>query len=232
MYIDVYMQKAERYVQVMIPILYADKHFLICCKPIGVISESPGLPDILQEQLGCRVYPVHRLDQGTGGLCMLAFSAGACTSLQNLFLQGKVKKKYLAVISGSCESQKGSFRDFLYHDKRSNKSYVVKQKRKGVKEALCDWDVIGSSFCDDQLLSLVCVSLHTGRTHQIRVQFSSRGLPLVGDRKYGSRIKADSPALWAYSLSFLHPWQEGLSVAVSVPPKEAFPWTLFDLSSL
>ncbi len=216
----------------MIPVLYADKNFIICSKPIGVLSESPGLPDILQDQLGNRVYPVHRLDQGTGGLCVLAFSANACTALQNLFLKEKVIKKYLAVISGKPETQNGSFRDYLYHDKRSNKSYVVKQKRKGVKEALCDWNVIGSSLWDDLPLSLVCVSLHTGRTHQIRVQFASRSLPLVGDRKYGSRIKADSPALWAYSLSFPHPWQNGLSVEVSDLPKGLFPWTLFDLSAL
>ena len=216
----------------MIPVLYADKYFVICNKPVGVLSESPGLPDMLQEQLGCRLFPVHRLDQGTGGVCTLAFSVYACTGLQNLFMEGKVKKEYLAVISGKPEEQNGSFRDFLYHDKRSNKSYVVKQKRKGVKEALCDWTVLETVFFENQPLSLVRVSLHTGRTHQIRVQFASRGFPLAGDRKYGSRIKADAPALWAYSLSFPHPWSAGLHPSACSVPNESFPWTLFDLSSL
>ena len=216
----------------MIPVLYSDKEFLVCSKPVGVISESPGLPDMLQEQLGCRFYPVHRLDQGTGGVCILAASPHACTALHNLFLEGKVIKEYLAVISGKPEEKNGSFLDYLFHDKRSNKSYVVRQKRKGVKEALCDWKVIGSAFCNDQTLSLVHVSLHTGRTHQIRVQFSSRGFPLVGDRKYGSRIKASVPALWAYNLSFPHPRNEAVKVSVSSAPDGTFPWTLFDLSSL
>ena len=216
----------------MIPVLYTDKDFLVCSKPVGVLSESPGLPDMVQEQLGGRFYPVHRLDQGTGGVCVLAATAHACTGLQKLFLEGRVMKEYLAVISGKPEEKNGSFRDYLYHDKRSNKTYVVRQKRKGVKEALCDWEVIGTAFCNDQPLSLMRISLHTGRTHQIRVQFSSRGFPLVGDRKYGSRIKASSPALWAYSLSFPHPWNEDAQVSVSSPPNEVFPWTLFDLSCL
>lgn len=216
----------------MIPVLYTDKDFLVCSKPVGVLSESPGLPDLLQEQLGCRFYPVHRLDQGTGGVCVLADTARACTGLQELFLEGKVMKEYLAVVSGKPEEEKGSFHDYLYHDKRSNKTYVVKQKRKGVKEAVCDWSVVGTSSCNDQYLSLVRVSLHTGRTHQIRVQFASRGFPLVGDRKYGSRIKASAPALWAYALSFPHPWNADMQVSVSIHPDEVFPWTLFDLSSL
>ena len=105
----------------MIAVQYIDDYFLICVKPVGIISESPGLPDMLSVQLNRKLYPVHRLDRGTGGVCVLALSAKACAGLQKLFLQDRIQKEYLAVVSGIPDSVQGTFRDLLYHDKKKNK---------------------------------------------------------------------------------------------------------------
>ena len=210
-----------------IQFLYVDNDLVVCSKPVGVSSESPGLPDLVRESLNRSVYPVHRLDQTTGGACVLALSPAVCTQMQKQFTQDLVKKEYLAIIAGSPDSENGTYNDLLFHDKRVNKTFVVYRQRKGVKEASCDWKHIRSVTDGDQLLSLMRVSLHTGRTHQIRVQFSSRGYPLVGDKKYGSRLKAKSPSLWACRIVFDHPVIKGKSVdAISVPP-DCYPWNLF-----
>lgn len=208
-------------------VLYQDEYLFICEKPVGIPSESPGLPDLVFSQTGRKAYPVHRLDQGTGGVCVLAFSSGACAKMQNLFQQGQVSKEYFAVISGKPDGTSGILEDYLFHDKRKNKSYVVKRIRSGVKKALCEWHLVCSTDHDHQTVSLIRIILHTGRTHQIRVQFGSRGLPLVGDRKYGSRIKADAPALWAGSVCFPHPFLQNSTVRAASSPPSVFPWTLF-----
>ena len=209
-----------------IPVLIRDDAFLVCEKPVGVSSESPGLPDIVSEQSGHRVLPVHRLDQGTGGVIVLACRSDVCASLQKQFLSQQVVKEYLAVISGRPENA-GFYEDLLFHDRNTNKTYVVDRMRSGVKSAVCEWELLESVSFKGQTVSLVLVRLHSGRTHQIRAQFSSRGFPLVGDRRYGSRIKADSPALWAWRIRFEHPCIQGRTVhAVSTPPG-VFPWNLF-----
>lgn len=205
---------------------------IICEKPVGVMSESPGLPDLLQEQFHSKLYPVHRLDQGTGGVCILAFTPEACSAVQEQFQNHRIHKEYLAVICGRPAEDSGTFTDYLYHDRKLNKSFVVKQKRKGIREAFCEWSVIETSEYHEQVLSLVRVMLHTGRTHQIRVQFASRGMPLVGDRRYGSRIHAETPALWACAIVLQHPAENGRSVSASSVPYPSFPWNLFSLSTL
>ena len=214
-----------------IHLLYNDRHFLICEKPVGVHSESDGLPLLLKEQENLIVYPVHRLDSVTGGTCLLAKTREACSKLQDMFHSGMMEKEYLAVVSGKPDMLSGTYTDFLYHHAASNKTFVVKKQRRGVKKALCDWQVLQSSDISGQLLSLVRIHLHTGRTHQIRVQFSSRRMPVVGDQKYGSRVKAKAPALWSVKLSFPHPFEAGRHVdALSFPPR-AFPWSCFDIGS-
>lgn len=216
-----------------IRLLYADEALVICDKPVGVSSESPGLPDLVREQEGFAVYPVHRLDRTTGGVCVLARSAAVCAKMQQLFQQDCVVKEYLAVVFGAPKTDFGSFFDLLYHDQRSNKTFVVDKPRKDVKEAFCEWQVIdetGSEEAPGSRMSLVRVRLHSGRTHQIRVQFASRKMPLVGDRRYGSRIKAPVPALWAARIAFPHPVHPQETVNVSSLPPEVFPWTCFRAS--
>lgn len=211
-----------------IRLLYADEALVVCDKPVGLSSESPGLPDLIREQEGFAVFPVHRLDRTTGGVCVLARSAAVCAEMQRLFQQDRVVKEYLAVVSGVPETDSGSFSDLLYHDQRSNKTFVTEKMRKGVKEAFCEWKVEAVAEQEDAgKLSLVRVSLHTGRTHQIRVQFASRKLPLVGDRRYGSRVRASSPALWAVRIRFPHPLEAGKEVDVSSAPPAGFPWSCF-----
>ena len=215
-----------------IPVLYRDEALLVCEKPVGVPSESPGLPDLVSDQEGFDVWPVHRLDQGTGGTVVLARSQAACSALQKLFQQDLVRKEYLAVVAGTPQEPAGCFEDLLFHDRKKNKSYIVSRERAGVKRAYCEFSVLGSVTDGDQALTLIRVLLHTGRTHQIRVQFGSRGFPLVGDRKYGSRLPAENVSLWASAISFPSPDQKSGSVSVASLPPDVFPWNLFDLSSV
>ena len=210
-----------------IPVLISDDAFLVCEKPVGISSESPGLPDMVSEQSGRHVLPVHRLDRCTGGVIVLACRSDVCASLQKQFLSNQVRKEYLAVISGKPEEKKGRCEDLLFHDKKTNKTFIVNRIRSGVKHAVCEWELLESVSVGEQIFSLVLVFLHTGRTHQIRAQFSSRGFPLVGDHRYGSRVKTDSPALWSLRIRFEHPCVKGRIVhAVSVPP-HVYPWNLF-----
>lgn len=208
-------------------ILFIDKDFVICEKPVGISCESPGLPDLVKEIIHYDCYPVHRLDAGTGGVCILAFTKKACNTLSVLFQKGYVKKEYLAVLSGKPSEESGVFRDWLFHDKERNKSYVVGNQRKGVKEAVCEWKMLESVNEKEKMMSLIRVNIQTGRTHQIRAQFASRGLPLVGDRRYGSRIKSEMIGLWANHIILPHPSRPGEIEAFSFPPDQ-YPWNRFD----
>ena len=211
----------------MIPVLYRDDALVVCEKPVGVSSESPGLPDLVREQENFAVFPAHRLDRTTGGTCVLARSPRSCAALQQLFQQDCVCKEYLAAVCGVPEKESGSFTDLLFHDPRINKTFVADRPRKGVREAFCEWSVLETAEFSGERISLVRVRLHTGRTHQIRVQFASRRMPLVGDRRYGSRIRAAAPALWAERIRFPHPFDSGRTVDVSSAPPDLFPWSCF-----
>ena len=209
-----------------ITLLYRDQSIVLCEKPIGISSEHPGRPDLISQQIQAPVYPVHRLDQGTGGVCALALSGKCCARMQQLFQSDSVRKEYDAVFSGIPSGDDGVMTDFLYHDPGKNKSFVVRSERRGVRRAECEWKLIETAEFEGEKLSWIRVTLHTGRTHQIRVQFSSRGMPLVGDRKYGSRIRASSPALWSARLCFPHPEADRI-VDISSRPPEVFPWSEF-----
>ena len=184
----------------MVEILKVSQELVVCVKPAGVLSQSgkPGesnMVSMLSEQLGGEIYPVHRLDREVGGVMVYARTAKAAADLSRQIQQGSIKKEYLAVIHGAPTEDAGSLQDLLFHDKGKNKSYVVKRERKGVKRAQLDYQVLAHG----KDCTLIQVRLHTGRTHQIRVQFASRKLPLVGDGRYGGR--SGTLALWSVRLT-------------------------------
>ena len=211
----------------MIHILYSDGSIAVCVKPSGVLSEGQApdaLPLLLERQLESPVYPVHRLDRETEGLMVYALSASAAASLSRQIAAGELKKEYLAVICGAPGEETGSMTDLLFYDRRVGKSFVTDRPRKGVKEARLDYICLAKKDSH----SLVLVRLHTGRTHQIRVQFASRGLPLIGDRRYGAPAEGLPMALFSHSLSFSHPKTgEPLCFRLTPTPAEGSAWAEF-----
>lgn len=213
----------------MAEILYMDKNILVCHKPAGLVCEGEGsnsLPVILRRQLAdaglkSEIFPVHRLDRETEGIVVFALSSYAAAKLSAQISSGEWRKVYRARICGTPEEEYGSFSDLLYYDRMRSKSYVVDRERKGVKRALLEYKTIAHST--DGKYTLVEVRLHTGRTHQIRVQFASRGLPICGDRRYGAPAESgNSLALAAVSLDMRHPiTDEELHFVITVPfPEE------------
>lgn len=186
-----------------VEILYQDKALLVCIKPSGVPSEGTGsnaLPEILKMQTGKNVWPVHRLDQAASGLMVYARRRESAAALSSAIAAGTMEKEYFALVSGTPQPEEGRMEDFLYHDARKGRVYPVRSLRKGVKQAALTYKTLQSR----EGVSLVRVQLETGRTHQIRVQFASRKLPLLGDGKYGSRVKGNL-MLWSCRLAFSHP---------------------------
>ena len=212
-----------------VQILYEDRHLLLCKKPAGVPSQPDltGQKDLLSAlaEKYRSVSLVHRLDTPTGGVMAFALTPKAASALGALVQDHeKFRKDYLAVLSRAPEREEGELRDMLFHDKRTNKSFVAEKARKGSREAVLSYRVLAEA---EDGHALVLVRLHTGRTHQIRVQFASRGLPLVGDGKYGSREKCPYIALWACRLSFTHPVGGKELCAASMPQAENAPWSIF-----
>ncbi len=209
-----------------IEILYEDKYLIACIKPSGVISEDGGLPDMLSKQLNAkRIFCVHRLDKDVGGIMIYAKDGKTAALLSEAISAHKAKKEYLLICQGAPEETAGTLFDLLYHDKQKNKTYVVKKERKGVKDAALDYEVLAKNA--ENGVSLVKAALKTGRSHQIRVQFASRKMPLAGDGKYGSGIKQPKIALWSYRYAFLHPVTgEEISI-IKTPPMENL-WAAFE----
>ena len=176
-------------------ILYEDKNIAVCVKPIGMDSEHQ-LPQLLQDYLGGDIFTLHRLDKNVGGVIVYGRSKSAAASFSRLIQEGQMVKEYVAKVHGT-PPQSGDWQDLLFKDSRKNKVFVVKKQRAGVKPARLEFKRITAGE-----ESLVHVRLHTGRSHQIRVQFSSRGFPLVGDHKYGSRATQTEPMLYSCRISF------------------------------
>ena len=176
-------------------ILYSDKQIIVCIKPVGLDSEME-VPAALKEQLGGEIFPIHRLDKNVGGVMVYARTKQAAASLSKAVQEGTMVKEYVAMVHGT-PPESGDWEDLLWKDSKRNKVFVVKRDRGGVKKARLEFT---RQSAGEQ--SLVRIRLHTGRSHQIRVQFSSRGFPLVGDHKYGSRDEKTAPMLFSCRITF------------------------------
>ena len=207
----------------MLDIIYRDKEIVVCLKPVGYLSEEDGnkrsIPKALKEELGLKeIFTVHRLDKNVSGVMVFALNSKSASSLARQIQEKTAKKGYLAVINGKPQEPCGNMFDLLFRDASKNKTYVVDRERKGVRDASLDYQLL--SHKDGK--SLVKIRLHTGRTHQIRVQFASRGMSLVGDGRYGSRDGKDEPALFSYMLSFEHPKTHKTVCFQAFPKSEEF----------
>ena len=174
-------------------ILYSDPEIVICVKPVGMDSEHE-----VPQALGGEIYPIHRLDKNVGGVMVYAKKKPAAAALSKAVQEGTMVKEYVAMVHGT-PPEEGDWEDLLWKDSAKNKVFVVKRERRGVKKARLEYKRLREGET-----SLVRIRLHTGRSHQIRVQFSSRGFPLVGDHKYGSRDEKTEPMLFSCCLSFPH----------------------------
>ena len=178
-------------------ILYSDNEIAVCVKPVGLDSEQE-VPKVLLEQLGGEIFTLHRLDKNVGGVMVYARTKQAAARFSRLIQEGQLVKEYVALVHGT-PPEAGEWEDLLFKDSRKNKVFVVKRQRAGVKAARLSFTRLTAGET-----SLVRIRLYTGRSHQIRVQFSSRGFPLVGDHKYGSRDEATAPMLHSCCITFPH----------------------------
>lgn len=191
-------------------ILYEDSSVIVCIKPQGVLSQSDknggeSMITRLETYSDGEIYPVHRLDKETGGVMVYAKTKKAAAALSRDISEHRFYKEYLALVHGVPEENSGTLCDLLFHDRTKNKSYVVKRERKGIKKAVLEYRAWSTAEINGEKYSLLRVRLHTGRTHQIRVQLSHRKMPLAGDKKYGAQDGFNLLGLWAYSLEFTHP---------------------------
>lgn len=207
-------------------IVYYDAKIVVCIKEPGQLStdEPGGVPEAVRLALGCdAVRTVHRLDRVVGGLMVVARTKRSAATLSAQMQTGEFKKAYLAVVHGAPNPPRGTMQDLLRRDKTERKTYVTTEPGRDAQLAVLDYELLDTK----QNLSQVRIRLKTGRTHQIRAQFSSRGLPLCGDKKYNPAPGDCNIALFSSQLSFLHP-ATGVRMEFYRQPPICYPWDLFD----
>ena len=205
-------------------IIYQDRDIVVCVKPPRVLStdEPGGIPELIRNALGdenANVRTVHRLDRAVSGLMVFARRAKAASELSRQIREGMFQKEYLAIVHGHPEKE-GRWTDLLFRNKQERKTYIVTDPGKDVQEAILTYQVLNRT----EDLSRVRIQLITGRTHQIRAQFSGRGYPMGGDRKYGTMEDECEIALWSYRLAFHHPYS-GKPMEFVLEPPASYPWT-------
>ena len=207
-------------------IIYKDDDIVVCVKPARVLStdEPGGVPELVRQKLGdpnADVRTVHRLDRVVSGLMVVARNAAAASELSRQVRENEFEKEYLAVIHGAPDGDVGVYWDLLLRDKARKMTFVTDEEGKGVQPASLRYRVLKRK----NGLSRVRIKLKTGRTHQIRVQFASRGTPLVGERKYSVLEDDCEIALWSYRLAFTHP-KTGDKMEFTLEPPQVYPWTV------
>lgn len=205
-------------------LIYQDTYIVVCIKPARVLStdEPGGLPELVREALGnpkADVRTVHRLDRVVSGLMVLARNAKAASELSRQIRENEFEKEYLAVVHGRPADESGTLWDLLGRDKARKMTFVASEPAKGVQEAVLHYQLVNEA----EGLAKVRIQLETGRTHQIRVQFASRGMPLVGERKYSELDDPCEIALWSYRLGFVHP-KTGEKMEFVHEPPATYPW--------
>ena len=206
-------------------LIYQDRDIVVCVKPARALSTDlpGGVPELVRRELGdekANIRTVHRLDRVSSGLMVLARNAKAAAELSRQIREGEFGKEYQIVVHGHPDSTQGTMEDLLLRNKEERKTYVVTEPGKDAQQAILHYQVMNSN----DALTRVHVNLQTGRTHQIRVQFSSRGMPLVGDRKYSTLEDDCEIALWSYRLTFFHPYT-GEQMEFTLEPPVTYPWT-------
>ena len=211
-----------------IEIIFEDEDILVINKPVGVLSEdSPkGEKGIISHFQKDNLYLLHRLDREVGGVMVFAKNKKSASALSTDIANGRFYKSYLAVTDGIPEDDEGVYKDLLFKDSKKNRSFVVNRMRKGVREASLEYVVLKKN----EKNALVRVLLHTGRTHQIRVQFSSRKTPLTGDGRYGSKVRDCSIALHSHKIAFNHPKTKEQVEFISEPDFNIYPWNVGDVT--
>ena len=210
-----------------IEIIYQDRRVLVAVKPVGVLSTNGpgGMPELVRQALGqpeACIRTVHRLDQVVGGLMVFARSRQAASILSEDIRAHRLEKRYFAVVHGCPPAPEGTLRDLLWRSPQERKTYVTHTPGKGVLPAELSYRTLEGL----EAQTLVEITLGTGRTHQIRAQFATRGMPLVGDRKYGAPEAGDGIALWSCRLGFRHP-ETGEELGFFRRPPREGPWARF-----
>ena len=208
-------------------ILYMDDDIIVCIKPSRVLStdEPGGLPELLRQSLEdpqADIRTVHRLDRVVSGVMVLARNKAAASELSRQIREEVFVKEYLAVVHGVPDQSSGEYRNLLGRDKARKMTYVAREPGKDVREAILTYALVSQN----DGMSKVRIRLLTGRTHQIRVQFSSRGMPLLGERKYAVLEDRCEIALWSHTVGFHHP-KTGAWIEFSKEPPEVYPWDRF-----